>query len=269
MESIWFGNAYEYRSAFFHDVMYSNNAPFKEGALLFKNPNKALQIALLYQRYDKFDTSSYSLSNATFFNIFGTETLRIGRYKRPLTDDIVLCVTDPLTFSEIKRYLNSFNILKWFKSRFLQQKRKRQYLMRINDSRSFEFLTDCIFNIEYGRIAKAVSKQDAILCVPILPVDEKKLPFVEWGNSRACEITGPGTFVSDNDVGLPNRCGLAFQGRPLFVVGMETANSQYFLENLFESIFVHLKSNLNVSLAKISLLAGNSILLSYCYLVVL
>ena len=27
MDTIWFGNIYEYRSAYFHDVMYSNNQP--------------------------------------------------------------------------------------------------------------------------------------------------------------------------------------------------------------------------------------------------
>ena len=31
METIWFGNYYDYRSAFFSDVMYSNNMPCKEG----------------------------------------------------------------------------------------------------------------------------------------------------------------------------------------------------------------------------------------------
>ena len=52
METIWFGNYYDYRSGFFHDVMYSNGQqPYKEGALLIKDPEKALQVALLYQRY--------------------------------------------------------------------------------------------------------------------------------------------------------------------------------------------------------------------------
>ena len=47
METIWFGNYYDYRSAFFHDVMYSNNQPGREGALLFRDPEQALQVALL------------------------------------------------------------------------------------------------------------------------------------------------------------------------------------------------------------------------------
>jgi hypothetical protein len=33
METIWFGNYYDYRAAFFHDVMYSNNVPGREGIL--------------------------------------------------------------------------------------------------------------------------------------------------------------------------------------------------------------------------------------------
>ena len=37
LETIWFGNIYDYRSAYFHDVMYSNNVPYKEGALLYKD----------------------------------------------------------------------------------------------------------------------------------------------------------------------------------------------------------------------------------------
>ena len=72
METIWFGNQYEYRSAYFHDVMYSNHKPCREGALLYSDKKKAQEMALLYQRYKKFDTDSYSVSNATFFNIFGT-----------------------------------------------------------------------------------------------------------------------------------------------------------------------------------------------------
>jgi hypothetical protein len=81
METIWFGNQYDYRSAYFHDVMYSNNKPCREGALLFSDRHKAQEMALLYQRYKKFDMASYSVPNATFFNVFGAETLRVGRYK--------------------------------------------------------------------------------------------------------------------------------------------------------------------------------------------
>jgi len=48
METIWFGNLYDYRAAYFSDVMYSNNVPFREGALLFKDAARATSLALLY-----------------------------------------------------------------------------------------------------------------------------------------------------------------------------------------------------------------------------
>ena len=131
METIWFGNYYDYRSAYFHDVMYSNQKPGREGALLFRDPLSSLQLALLYQRYKKFDERSYGLSNGTFFNVFSAEPLRLGRYQLPQCDTVILCATDPLTYSELKRYLNSFNVLKWFKAKFLQQKRKRQYILQV------------------------------------------------------------------------------------------------------------------------------------------
>lgn len=144
METIWFGNYYDYRAAFFNDVMYSNNLEGKEGALLIPLPSKArsapdmasltsypmsLDLALLYQRYNKFNQQSYSISNLTYYNIFGTDTLRVGRYKLPQTPELILCVTEPLTYSEVKRYLTSFSPIKWLKSKFFQQKRKRQWLL--------------------------------------------------------------------------------------------------------------------------------------------
>ena len=49
------------------------------GAVLFKDPEKARQIALLYQRYKKFDQTSYSISNVTFYNLFAAESVRVGR----------------------------------------------------------------------------------------------------------------------------------------------------------------------------------------------
>ena len=89
METIWFGNLYEYKTAYFQDVMYSNQRPYREGALLFEEKNLALIMAMLYQRYKKFDQSSYSLPNATFYNIFGKESLRIGRYKIPQSSELI------------------------------------------------------------------------------------------------------------------------------------------------------------------------------------
>ena len=58
---------------------------------------------MLYQRYKKFDQSSYSISNVTFYNLFAAESVRMGRYKVPQTEEVILCLTDPLTSSEMKR----------------------------------------------------------------------------------------------------------------------------------------------------------------------
>ena len=102
METVWMGNYYDYRAAFFSDVMYSNNVPGKEGALLYRDPARALQMALLYQvlenrafhetsltsprvcqRYKRFDQASYATQNATFYNVFAADAVRVGRYKVP------------------------------------------------------------------------------------------------------------------------------------------------------------------------------------------
>ena len=169
METVWFGNYYDYRAAFFSDVMYSNNVPGQDGALLFRDRDKALQMALLYQRYKKFDTDSYAVSNATFYNVFAAQAVRMGRYKLPQSDELILCITDPLTFTQIKRYLNTFNLIKFFKNKFMQQQRKRQYVMDIDHSDGGgtsraplggsrgpggdgSFFSDAVFRLEYARM---------------------------------------------------------------------------------------------------------------------
>ena len=217
METIWFGNAYEYKSAYFHDVMYSNNVPCKEGALLFRNPEKATKIALLYQRYKKFDQSSYSLSNATFFNIFGAEaSLRVGRYKVPLSDELLLCTTDPLTYSEMGRYLNSFNALKWFKSKFFQQKRKRQISISINSN---DFFDNAIHFLEYGRIVDRLPSNSPIE-LPIVPITPDRLESMMHENCSSS----------------------------LLLMPLSTANSQYFLESFLQSILVQFQAQHDIPL---------------------
>ena len=64
--------------------MYSNNIPFKEGALLYDDPEYSKNMALIYQRYKKFDQASYSLPNATFYNIFGLRSIINDPYQRIL-----------------------------------------------------------------------------------------------------------------------------------------------------------------------------------------
>ena len=230
METIWFGNAYEYRSAYFHDVMYSNNRPYREGALLYSDPEKAKQIALLYQRYKKFDESTYSLANATFFNVFGATTMRVGRYKVPLDNDVILCTTDPLTTSEMKRYFNSFSPLKWFKSKLMQQKRKRQFKLNILQKNEGVGNSDCFFTnsvylIEHGRWNSNELKKKEEGKKSTIPISSISLP-------KSAIVT------------VPQNLG----GESKLIVPLNVANSQYFLENLIQSVFNYfdLKSNANI-----------------------
>lgn len=226
METIWFGNYYDYRSAYFGDVMYSNTLPQggKEGALLHRDPTASLQLALLYQRYKKFDESSYSLSNGTFFNLFAASNLRLGRYKVILPSDnqLILCTSDPLTYSDLRRYVNSFAMLKWFKAKFMQQKRKRQVVLSLS---SADFFAQCVHFIEFGAAIDAMQRREGggkggarVMTVPILP-----LP-----SYLACH--------DSND----SSDGLAFsyhQARDSRVVSCSwptaVVNSQYFLDNLW------------------------------------
>lgn len=201
LETIWFGNAYDYRAAFFHDVIYSNNMPYKEGALFFRNKISAQKIALLYQRYRKFDLSSYSAQNATFYNIFGEQSLRIGRFKYPLTDNLILCVMDPLTFSDMRRYFNTFNLLKLFQKKYFQLKRKRQKVLSIKNPL---FLNEAVHTIEYShfveqQILSSGSKEKVCIIPTIAPIQ-----------------------FSAGTSGLR--------------VSTAIANSQHFLEILFQSI---------------------------------
>lgn len=260
METIWFGNIYDYRAAYFSDVMYSNNVPFKEGALLIKDPVRATTLALLYQRYPKYSIASHSISNMTLFNIFGSESVRLGRYKIPLNDQLILCTTDPLTKSEMKRYLNSFNALKWFTDKFFQQKRKRQRLLRVGDifpeSSSSqpvfqcdeEFLSSAIHFLEEDRIARVTQLKklslastattlenapNSLLSVPssqkITIISKKVVPHL-WGKVNG-KILSAKEFNNASCLRDANGKG--------FVVPLIQANSQYFIEILTHSILTH------------------------------
>lgn len=244
METIWFGNIYDYRAAYFHDVMYSNNQPCREGALLYKDAYRSLQMALLYQRYKRFDVSSYSLSNATFFNIFGGESMRVGRYKVPLTEEVILCTTDPLTSSEIKRYLNSLGPFKWFKSKFFQQKRKRQYVLRLssrkdnkfsdyNIRQQSNFFRDAIYLIENGRLGMSNRAQETSITVPISPLSNEIADTI-----RIRRAEPPLTTITTLQIPL------------------SSANSQYFLENLAQSVLSYLKIKGKISLKRSTILVG-------------
>jgi len=270
METIWFGNIYDYRAAFFSDVMYSNNAPFKEGALLFKDPVRATTLALLYQRYPKYSTASHSISNMTLFNIFGTETVRLGRYKVPLNDELILCTTDPLTKSEMKRYLNSFNSFKWFTNKFFQQKRKRQTLIRVDSAMpqpsspsllsqcDEDFLASAVYFLEDDRIARVVQERGhlalASTAVKIQSLTTSATTFspsIQFSNrDMTSGIKSVFKAVVPRLWGIVNgkllsakefsndTCIREPQGKG-FVVPLVQANSQYFVEILAHGILEH------------------------------
>eukprot|EP01039_Chlorochromonas_danica_P011447 gene11447-12801_t len=244
METIWFGNYYDYRSGFFHDVMYSNNKPDREGALLFKDPLSAQQVAMLYQRYPKFDETSYSLSNATFYNLFAAQNLRMGKYKIPLSQEVVLCLTDPLTFTEMRRYFVSWPPTKWFFSQFLQQKRKRQYPMTVpklsgggkgkarSGYVSYEenFFAAAVHKVEYSRLENHLATRGLDQLPATIPTISG---LVEEG---LCDVS------SDGVVSVPAM----------------VANSQHFFETLFQSIYsvVTRKNNEVGDVSKVKVLVG-------------
>jgi hypothetical protein len=119
----------------------------------------------------------------------------------------------------MKRYFNSIHALKFFKSKFMQQKRKRQYVMPVLTDNNF--FTESVFLMEYGRtvmddktggLASAGKK-----CV-VIPVSPFKNEY---------SITGSKSRNSDNvNAGLK--------------VTTRTANSQYFLENLVQSVLTYI-----------------------------
>lgn len=234
METIWFGNYYDYKSAYFQDVMYSNAKEGKEGVLLVNDPAISRQLALLYQRYKKFDTGSYSLSNATFFNIFGAEALRMGRYKLPQNKEVIICVTDPLTFSDMRRYFNSFNIFKLLKSKFMQQKRKRQYVLSLASSSKprdhsgdalASFFAEAVYKIEYQGIVDYQLDYGKNVAKPV------NIPVL------------PGSLPSDNisdyvNTNQPSITGVCFP--------TSIANSQYFMEVFWDAVLDHILMTLDI-----------------------
>ena len=228
---------------------------------------------MLYQRYKKFDQSSYSISNVTFYNLFAAESVRMGRYKVPQTEEVILCLTDPLTSSEMKRYFNSIHALKFFKSKFMQQKRKRQYVMPVLTNN--DFFQQAVFNMEYGRtvlddkVGGSAAKGLASVVCPLSVFKEdfsisgssmrfennfefsNNFDFYEKKNERNDENRSQNQnqdrneneksdmiiFNEDVDNNEDNVVGLK--------VSVRVANGQYFMENLIQSIltFITLKNN--------------------------
>ena len=143
-------------------------------------------MGLLYQRYLKFNEESYSLSNSTLYNIFGEQSVRLGRYKMPLSSNVILSITDPLTYTEMQRYLTSFNPVKWFVNQYFQQKRKRSYIL---DVKSDSFFTDAVHYLEYGRLVDVVPKD--MVTIPIQPIDSAMV------SREAVDTANKLTFYND------------------------------------------------------------------------
>ena len=236
---------------------------------------------MLYQRYKKFDQSSYSISNVTFYNLFAAESVRMGRYKVPQTEEVILCLTDPLTTSEMKRYFNSIHALKFFKSKFMQQKRKRQYVMPVLTNN--DFFQQAVFNMEYGRTVlddKVGGSAAKGLASVVCPLSVFKDDFSISGSSSRFEnnFEFSNNFDSyeekkerndenDNENKNENKnenenqdrneskkgdliiCNKDVDDNEDNVVGLKVsvrvANGQYFMENLMQSIltFITLKNN--------------------------
>lgn len=213
LESIWFGNLYDYRSAFFHDVMYSNGKlPAREGALLYSNFAISQCMALIYQRYQKFNTSvSYSTPNVTFYNVFSSEAYRLGRYKIPNSNKVILSVNDPLTFSEMKRYLNFFSPLKYFKMNYFHIKRKRQVIFDIDERNPFEFYDQFVYELQYGRV-------------------ELEMKFRKKSSLSPITIASYPTLVNDSSIQSISDKGSAL------VLSLDEMNSQYILENFAQGL---------------------------------
>ena len=146
----WLGNLYDYRSGLFSDVMYSNNRPFREGALLFQQQTALEQIALLYQRYNRFDETSYAAEDATFFNVQAASALRLGRYSLPIDQEVVLSVQRPLAPGEVRRYLNTPNVIKWAANAIMQQKRMKRHRFLNMDLGDGSFFKTAVVDIEYS-----------------------------------------------------------------------------------------------------------------------
>lgn len=220
LETIWLGNLYEYRSAYFHDVMYSNNKPFSEGALLFKNNTNNIKLALLYQRYRKFSTyenlrntefpknyyASYSTSNMTLYNIFSIDSNRIGRYKISLSNKLLLYIHKPLTINDMKRYFTTFNLWKIISRSYFQVKRKACLELTVTDS---DFLKNCLYYLENDVLRmKDMNKICSKQVLGQFDVHNNMKSLVSWSTN-------------------------GFQ----FISKLGNLNKQYFISNFIQSLF--------------------------------
>lgn len=183
------------------------------------------------------------------------------RYKVPQTEDVILCLTDPLTSSEMKRYFNSIHALKFFKSKFMQQKRKRQYVLPVRADN--DFFAESVFLMEYGRTViddknnGAASSGKKSVVIPIFPfkneysisgpnnknIKNKQIIMRNYDNN----VYNNNNNMNKNEMDKDNRNNENDENENEFSnvvnVGLKvttrTANSQYFLENLFQSVLTY------------------------------
>lgn len=231
----WLGNLYEYRSGLFSDVMYSNSGLFREGALLFKQPAALEQVAMLYQRYDRFDKSSFGVSDATYFNFQGASAMRLGRYSIPLSNEIILTLKRPLQQSQIKEYLNTPNFLKWAADSAMQDKRIEQIKLtglpfddedddNDDSEKTWSFFKRAVWEIEYEQM------------------------FKDSSSVKSFRIHGMPLSVGEGCVTISPTKGL--------IVPMAIANSQAFVEGLTQSILDYSSSVIAAATPQVAVMIG-------------
>ena len=210
----WLGNIYEYKSGLFHDPMYANAGPFREGALLFKSRAELEQVALLYQRYERFDEAAYAQGDSAYFNLQGKSALRLGRYSIPLEKQVLLTVQRPLSPSKVKSYLGMPPFLKWVANGLLQAGRETAVDVQMLGDNDTSFFKRTVLAIEYDAHSDDRGK--------VAPMEFKSLGVVFGGGSESSSEQDKNYLVpgADGAVSIPTA----------------TANSQFFLEALFQAL---------------------------------
>ena len=235
----WLGNLYEYKSGLFSEPMYSNNRPFREGALLYKEEEALEQIALLYQRYRRFDESSYTAANATYFHLQGSSALRLGRYSIPLDGQVSLAIQRPVSSSSMKTYLNTPNPLKWAANSLLQK--SRMSTIRFSDWIAEEKETAMLVGTESRTSNRNRNGGNSLFKQAVLNIEYAQFSGQGSSESRparsiAIDTNFLGFASTDFTVSTSN--GIQ--------VPMDTANSQFFVEALIQCI---LNQNVNANLS--------------------
>ena len=163
----------------------------------------------------------------------------------------------------MKRYFNSIHALKFFKSKFMQQKRKRQYVLPVRSDN--DFFAESVFLMEYGRTViddknnGLASSGKKSVVIPIFPFkNEYSISGPNNKNSKNKQIimrnyddnvynNNNNNNMNSNEMDKDDRSkeNKENENELLNVVNVglkvttRTANSQYFLENLFQSVLTY------------------------------